>query len=83
MVKREIGLIISSDSEMSTTIPPKHFSYIFFFFIFMAIPTAYGSSWARDWIWAPADTWTTAAAMLDSLTYYTGLGIEPMALQQP
>lgn len=45
----------------------------------MAAPTAYESSQARDWIWATAETYTTAAAML----ICTGLGIKPALLQQP
>ena len=35
----------------------------------MAAPTAYGSSEARDWIWATATTYATAAAMQDPLTH--------------
>ena len=31
----------------------------------MATPTAYGSSWDRDWIWATAANCTVAVAMLD------------------
>ena len=30
---------------------------------FMATPTAYGSSQARDWVWATAVTYAAAAAM--------------------
>ena len=43
----------------------------------MAAPAAYGSSQARDWIWATAMTYTTAAAMLDLLTHCAGPEIEP------
>ena len=42
---------------------------IFFFFSFRAIPMAYGSSQARDWIWATAMTYTAAAANSDPLTH--------------
>ena len=51
--------------------------FFFFFFNFMATPTAYGSSWARDWIWA------TALAAPDPLAYCTVLGIEPAPLKHP
>ena len=47
------------------------------FFFFMATPVAYGSSQARDWIWA------TAAATLEPLTYSTRLGTEPEPPEQP
>ena len=40
----------------------------------MAVLMAYGSSWARDWIWATAVTYTTAATVWDPLTHYTRLG---------
>ena len=36
-------------------------------FLFMAVPTAYGSSWTRGQIWATAVTYITAAAMPDPL----------------
>ena len=44
----------------------------------MAALEAYESSWARDWIWAAAATYTTTAA-----TPYTRLGIEFVPLQGP
>ena len=43
----------------------------------MATLKAYGSSQARDRIRAAAMTYAAAAAMLDPLIYYTGLGTEP------
>ena len=46
-------------------------------FFFMAPPTAYRISWARDWI--PA----VAVATLDPLIHCPGLGIEPAPLQRP
>ena len=51
-------------------------------FLKMAAPAAYGSSWARDWIWATAITYTIAVAMLDPLTYCTRPGIKPVSPQQ-
>ena len=42
----------------------------------MAVLMAYGSSQARDRIQAAAETYTTAAAMPDPLTYCTGLEIK-------
>ena len=33
------------------------FLFCFVFFFLMATPATYGSSWARDWIWAPAVTY--------------------------
>ena len=47
----------------------------------MATPAAYGSSWARDWMWATAATY--AVAVLNPLTHCTGLGIKPTSLQWP
>ena len=35
------------------------------FYFILAAPTAYGSSQARDWIGATAETYTTDAAILD------------------
>ena len=58
-------------------------SFFFFFFFFMTAPAAYGSSRARDWIWAPAVTYIIAVAMPDPLTHCIGLGIKPTLLQQP
>ena len=49
----------------------------------MAVPVAYGSSPARDWIQAAANSYTTAVATPDLLTHCIKLGIEPMSLQQP
>ena len=40
----------------------------------MVTPMAYGSSWARDWIWAAAVTYTAAVATMDPLTHWAGLG---------
>lgn len=37
-----------------------------FFNIFMVASAAYGISWAGDWIWAVAVTYTAAVAVLDS-----------------
>ena len=48
--------------------------YIFFWKKKMATAMAYGSSWARDWIWATAGTYTAAAASLDPLTHCAGPG---------
>ena len=42
----------------------------------MAVPTAYGSSCARDWIQATAVTYIAVVAMPDPLTHCTGPGIE-------
>ena len=42
--------------------------YLFIFFgkhMWEELPEAYGSSWARDWIWAVAATYTAAAAIPD------------------
>ena len=50
-------------------------------FFLMATPVAHGRSWARDWIWATAVTYTTASAMIDPLTHYTGPWIELPPLQ--
>jgi len=49
---------------------------IFFFFFFTATPVAYGSCWARYWIWATAWTYTEAVATLDSWTHCTRRRIE-------
>ena len=49
----------------------------------MAAFMAYGSTLAKDWIWATAVTYTGAVAMLDPLTHCAGLGFEPAPLQQP
>ena len=38
---------------------------------------------ARDWIWATALTCAASVAMLDPLTHFTGLGIEPVPPQWP
>ena len=51
--------------------------FFFFFFPFLAVPTACGSSWARDQIWATAATYTTGAATPDHLTQCAGPGIKP------
>ena len=49
----------------------------------MAVPTAYGSSWARDWIQVTAATYATAVAIPDSLTHCAGPGTEAVPLQRP
>ena len=38
---------------------------LFLFFFFLAVPVAYGSSWARDKMGAQVVTYDTATAMLD------------------
>ena len=40
----------------------------------MAKPVAYGSSWARDWIWAMDATYTTAVTTEDPLTHCASQG---------
>ena len=49
-------------NEISKTEVPPIYIY---FFSFLAVPIACGSSQARDWIQARASTYTAAAAMLD------------------
>ena len=44
---------------------PPRLVYYLFFFLFQPPPAAYWSSQAKDWIWAGAVTYTTAAAMPD------------------
>ena len=51
-------------------------------FFLMVAPEACGNSWVKDWIWAAAKTYTTAAAMLDPLIHCAGLRIELMLHQQ-
>ena len=48
--------------------------------VLMAMPTAYGSSQARDWIWAAA---VTDTAMPNPLTHSAGLGLKPAPPQGP
>ena len=43
--------------------------------VFYGYAVAYASSWARDWIWATAATYTTMVASLDPLTHCTQLGL--------
>ena len=50
----------------------------------MAALTAYGSFWAKEWIESELQlTYTTAMAIVDVLTPYTGLGIKPTPPQGP
>ena len=56
--------------------------FIHLFIYFMAIPAAYGSSWARDWIWATDVNYTDAMSMPDPLAHCTNLGIKPATPQQ-
>ena len=49
---------------------------LLFFFFKTAIPAAYGSSQARDWIHAAAATYAIGVAAPDPLTHCVGLGIE-------
>ena len=44
------------------------------YFIFFSATVAYGHSWARDGISAPAATYATAVAMLDPLTHCATVG---------
>ena len=48
----------------------------------MATPLAYGSCQARDLILAIALIYIAAMATPDPLTYYTGLGMEPLPPKQ-
>ena len=52
-------------------------------FLNYAEPEAYGSSPAKDWIWATAATHTTAVAVPDPLIHFARLGVEPISLQRP
>ena len=56
---------------------------IILFFSFMAVPTAHGRSWARDWIRAALATYATAAAMPEALTHCPGLEIKLTLSPQP
>ena len=51
-------------------------TFFFSFFNFMAAPEAYKGFQVRDWVWAIAVTYTTAAATLDPLTYCAKPGTE-------
>lgn len=46
-------------------------------FFFLAEPTAHGSSQARDWIWATAVTYTTAAATPNLQSTVQGWALNP------
>ena len=46
--------------------------FLSFFFFLTAVPVAYGSSQARDWIGATAGAYTTARAIMD-LSYFCDL----------
>ena len=50
--------------------------FVLFCFVLKVSPVAYGGSSARDWIWATAETYAAAVAMLDTLTHWSGLGIK-------
>ena len=52
-------------------------------FFLVAVPTAYGSSQSRDWIQATDMTCAVAVAMLDPLTHWPGLRIQPTPPQWP
>ena len=47
----------------------------------MTTAEAYGGFQVRDWIQATAGTYTTAAAILATLTHYSGPEIKPMPPQ--
>lgn len=49
----------------------------------MAAPMVYGNSQDRDWIWAVAVTYATAAVMPDPLIHCGKPEIESESLQQP
>jgi len=59
------------------------FMNIYIYVCILATSVTYWSFWARDWIWATAVTYTAAVAMLDPLTHFARLGIEPVPQQQP
>ena len=44
-------------NSQSIPLPPPS-SCLFIYLYFMATPMAYGNSWARDWIWTTAATYT-------------------------
>ena len=48
----------------------------------MAAPKTFGSSPAKDWIWAAAATYTTAVVTLDPLTHCAWQGIKPVLLMK-
>ena len=58
------------------------FLFFFFFFFFKALPTAYGSSRARDWIQATASTYARTVATPDPLTPCCQAGIESIHPQK-
>ena len=73
--------LVSTLSGRFTSIPYPAFwappgDLVLFCFL-MATPAAFGSSWARDWIWAAAVTYSTAAAMLDPSPTALGWGWNP------
>ena len=55
----------------------KRFSFFHYYFLLMAAPAAYGSSWARDQIGAAAVTCTATCHNSGSLTHWVGPGTEP------
>ena len=58
------------------------FLFVCFVFLFMAIPVAYGRSWARGWIGATAVTYTTVCSNTGSLTHWARPGIKPKSSQR-
>ena len=48
-----------------------------FLFFLTAPPSACRGSWARDGVWAPAVTYTTAVSRPDPLTHCARLGVDP------
>ena len=59
----------------------RHIQFDICCFVFMAAPMAYGTSQARDQIWATTETYTAAVAIPDPLTHCTPSGLEPAPLK--
>ena len=70
-------------SHISKNVWGYSFLHTFCRFFFMFTPTAYGNSWAGDWIWGTAVNYTTATLTAHTLTHCAWPGIEPTPLWQP
>ena len=60
---------------------PRVFIFILWHMEYFILFEAYGSSWARDWIWAVATTNIMVAVTLNPLIHCARPGIEPVPLQ--
>jgi hypothetical protein len=72
-----------SCSRNQTTIGMKHYSVIFFVYIFLTINLAFGADWSTNLVWSGGGLWTKRIPVAIENVSQTALVGAPVAVKLP